>query len=485
MSIPRQVISVRDPGIGVAPAAINAVVYLGRSSLGTDNTLYVFSNVADAVDTLGQGPLVEDLCYHLTVAGGPVYAIKVAGTPGKVSTGGVTKTQGAVVSSGTVTVDGVPFDAYNVSVQIMKAGTNGAAEFVYTLDNGYTLSPQLVVPAGGAYTIPNTGLTLTFTPGSGSGTPQVFFGLGDKFTFTTDPPSFGTVTLNDGIQALINSSLEVAYIVLSGEFPDGGTAVAVYGALVLHAQSLFNQFRYVRIVTDAGTGTPEAIKTAFASAPASARLCVCYGDAAVVSAKPFQGFSVPKRSIVQPVAARCANILPSTDPARNADGALQGVLAISHDEFRQELMDASKFTTLRTWQGARGFYVTNARFMSPIGSDYEFWQHGRLMDIACDTAYKAQIPFLNSLVRLKPDNTISDADADRWEAQVTAALNVNLIEPDNAEGTAGHVNALSYGVDRLKNVLLSKTIYTKVAIQPLGYAKRIVTELGFSANVGG
>jgi hypothetical protein len=489
MSIPKQTLTVRDPGLGLAAATINSFLYMGCAQKGTVNTVFAFADFAAVVDTFGQGPLSEDLCYHLAIAGAPVYGMRLPhATAG--AAGAVTKVFATdAVGTGTITVAAATppagsaagaWDAYEFVGVIRLTGTSGAGEFAYSLDGGHVFSPQLVIPSGGTYTIPNTNLTITFVPGSG--TSGVFFNVGDTHTFSSTGPIFTATELAAGITALLTTNVDLAAIILSGKNATASAAALLAAALSVHGQSMFNQFRYVRTMLDAGGDVPATTITAFA-AIADARVSPVYGDGYVISAKPFAGFAASRRPGAQVLAARCADILPSTDPARNAEGPLQGVVRIFHDEFRTELMDQRKFSTLRTWQGNAGFYPTNCRLMSPAGSDFEFWQHGRLMDIACDVVAKAQMPFMSSSVRVNANGTISDEDATRWETAVNGALRAALMDPDNAEGTKGHVSAFSYVVDRTTNVLTSKRVKTKVAIRPLGYAKDIATELGFSANV--
>lgn len=473
-NIPHQTLSIRDPGLGLAPSTANAFVYMGACEKGDANTIYALSNYGDVVDTLGQGPLSEAVCSYLANAGGPVYAVRLTsvapGTP--IST--VTKTVVTAGSAGTVAVVGTPNDAYECRVFIMKDGTPGSAEFVYTLDNGYSISPQFVVPSGGDFTLDKTGLTLTFADD---------FKAGDVFTFTCQAPTYGSTELNDGIQALLASNLAFAALVLAGKFVDANTASAIAGPLGVHLESMFFQQRYVRAIMDVGADTPAVTAANFAGG--TERICPVYGDCHAVSMKPFTGWGVPTRPFADPVAARCGSILISTDPARNASGPLKGVMSITHDEFRTELLDQHKFTTSRTWQGARGFYITNARLMSMPGSDFEFWQHGRLMDVACDVVTKAQFPFISTALPVTAEGTIAVFAAARWEATINGQLEAALLAPDNAEGSPGHVSAFSYKVDLTTNVLVSRNVKTRVAITPLGYAKSIETELGFAAGVGG
>jgi hypothetical protein len=477
VAIPSITQTIRDPGLGVTPAAITSFLYIGTSSTGVIGTVYAFGNPSDVIDTLGQGPLSEDLCYHLAIAGGPVYAVRATGSVAGAA-GSVTKTA-LSTSTGTLAVSGAAYDAYDVRVEIRGTGALGVATFRYTLDGGSTYSPDTTVPSGGSYVLPSTNLTLTFTAGGG----PIILEKGDLFTFTSTAPSFGTTDLAAAITSFKTSNTSIAAIVLSGRFATASAAATMDAAMSTHASSLFQMYQPIRYIMDGGADNPATTKTAFA-AVSSERSNVCYGSCTVTSGKPFVGYGTPNLApISRVVAARCAAILISTDPAWA--GVLPGVIAVSHDEFRTELMDQAKFTTLLSRPGSGGFLVTNARLMSAPGSDYEFWQHGRVMDVATATSYAALLPFLNSSVRTTATGSIDERDATNWEGKVRDALRTVLLDPDNAQGTPGHVSALDARVDRTNNVLTSKTVKVKVAIRPLGYAKIIMNELSFSANVGG
>jgi hypothetical protein len=480
MTIPAQSLNIRDPGIGVSPSAVNAFLYAGCCEKGAVNTLQAFGRKGSVIDTLGQGPLSEQLCSVLDVAGGPVYAMRL--------TGSIAGAAGAVTvarlstSTGTLTVAGAPFDAYYARVEIVGSGTVGAARFRYCLDaspllkaDQYTWSEALTVPAGGSYPVPNTNLAITFVPGAGA----VFFEAGDVFSFACSAPYYTTSDLAAAIAVVLADSAEFAAVVLGGEPPSGAAGATMFAAFSTHLQSLQAQFRYVRGIMDMGTDTPAAVIAAFA-AQASGRIAPCYGDCAIASSKPFAGWGTPSRPITVPIAARAAASAISTDLGRFADGPLTGVVAISHDEFRTELLDAQKISTLRTWQGAPGFYVCNARLKSPVGSDFLYWQHGRVMDAACDTTVKAQMPFVNTSVRTKGDGSIDERDAARMEAKVISALTDRLLSPSTAEGTPGHVSDLDYAIDRGNNVLTTFTLQSTVAVQPRGYVKTLATDISFA-----
>lgn len=479
MPIPSITQTIRDPGLPTSPAAITSFLYMGVSEKGSLTALQAFTSASDVVDTYGQGPLSEDLCYHLAIAGGPVYGMRMTGTAPTTPISTVTKT--AVSSStGTVTVSGTPLDSYDVSVEIRLTGALGAAQFRYTLDAGKTYSAQIIVPSGGTYALPSTGLTLTFVAGLG----PIIFEKGDIHAFSTVEQSFTTTALATAMDVVKADNTPIAAIVLSGRIATASAAATVAAAAATHASALFQQYRPVRFMMDAGGDDVPTTKTGFA-AFSDTRVAVCYGRSVCTSAKPLIGRGSPGTANTRVVAARAAELLFSTDLAWYSAGALRGVLSITHNEYLKELMDSDGFTTLRTHQGIPGFFIANARLKSAPGSDYQYWQHGRVMDVATSTAYISLLPFLSGIVRTKSDGTIDPLYASIVEAKSRDALRTVLLDPDNAQGLSGHVAALDVKVDRTTNVLASNTVKVKVAIRPHAYAKFIANELSFAANVGG
>lgn len=500
MSIPGQSFNILDPGLGLSPQAIVTPLFLGVSEKGTDNTVYSFTRISDAVATLGQGPLTEAVCTYLAVAGGPVVVCKLASNvAGVVDTATLTGT-----GTGTIGLAGKPFDAYEIEVRITKSATfekdpttgldtttqKTPPEFSYSLDGGYTYSDAYPIPSGGKFLLAGTGLG-PVTPFPSTGLELTFAGVqieGDLKKGTTTAPHYNTGSLNAGIDAVIAAAPDFAWMVLTGDPPSAaataGGGMQMASALHGHAEMFRTRFQFVRGMCAAGRATTASAITEFTSF-ASTRVLVTYGHAHILSRKPFPGWGVPKRSIVDVVAARAGSSLISTDLGRVASGALNGVLSINHNEAANEVMDQKRFTTLRTLQGYNGFYITNGRLMSPPGSDYRYWQHGRLMDVACDVTYRMQMPMLGDSTRVTSTGAVDPRDAARYQAPVQIALNAILLEPASENGTPGHVTTVVYQIDQTANLLVTETLQTAVSIRPRGYIKHITTQLGFAANVGG
>jgi len=381
-----------------------------------------------------------------------------------------------VLTSGRIEGHGA-FDRYEVAIEVLKTGTLGAGTFRYSLDNEVSFSAELVIPGGGSFAIPGVGITLTFVPGAG----PTFYQDGDFYRFTTTEPSYSTANVQTAVTALLALATEYPFIALTGTPATASAGVTMFSALDTHASTYQTNKRFLAFVMDAGSDdTVVNIQTSYA-AVSSRRVMPVYGRTTVVSSKPLEGFSAPRRSGMEIVAAFAAAQLISTDLARVALGPLPGVQATTHDESLNEQLDAHGITTFRTHTGRSGIYITNGRIKAPAGSDFRFWQFRRVMDVACRRVFIEQQNFLNVSVRtIAGTGFIDERDASRLESIVREALRIDLSRPVSAEGTPGHVSSVGYAINRTNNIAQSLTLQSEVAIRPLGYAKTIVTEIGYS-----
>lgn len=482
MPSPGQTISINDPGLGIATPATSTPCFVGGCSSGTANVLKSHSSPTDLRAEFGEGPVVEDAVHCLAVSGGPVRLMKMT-TSVAAAISAVTPTR-VSTSTGTIPTSGTPNDDYAVEVEIMTTGTVGVGTFKYTLERNRpttarTYSEVTTIPAGGAFLIPNTGVTITFTPGGG----PIFFEKGDKFSFDTTAAMWNATNLGTAVTALLADSTLWNFLIGSGKHATGAAAATIFAALGTHLTSFANVHRYVGAMMDAGKDIAATTISAFA-AVSDRRILAAYGDCDITSSKPFAGWGAPRRPVLGCFGAAAARNLISTDLARFASGPLPGVLEITHDDYKLgAIMDDAKISALRTFPGIDGFFIHNAKMKSPAGSDFQFWQHRRIMDEACRVTYEAQLRYLSAGLRTKADGTVDERDAARIEADITAKLQAALLTPKNAEGTTGHVSALAYRISRTHPLLTTNQLNSEVAVRPFGYPKFIVTQLGYAANV--
>jgi hypothetical protein len=495
MTIPNVTQTIIDPGLGLAQNRDAGFIWMGISSSGTANTVYTFSNPRSAQDTLGHGPLVEGVCHTLSTegVGGPVRAVRL--------TGSIVGTAGAVAktassgagdpSTGTITVSGTPYDAYQATVEITGTGTLGDAEFRYRLDKlsatdliTGTWSQSILVPSGGgAYAVPNTGLTLTFVPGAGS----VFFKDGDMHTFACTAPYYSTTNLGDGFAAIAAASYRRGVVALAGNAASTSAGAAMFTAFQSQLAALVNSHQYFRGIMNAGIGTASDAKSDYAGVSPNRRATKCFGTANTITYKGFAGWGAPDMEASVHIVARSAFGTVSDDPARFSSGPEGSITSqgVSHDERTASIaVDEAphSFATLRTFVGEAGYWVTNVPLTSPPGSDYVYIQHGRVMDLACATTYGALLPYLSTSVRVQEDGTIDPRDKVQIEDDVQRQLDAALMHPRNLDGKS-HVSGVKFTIDGSYNVALNNTLQCNTAVRPLGYLKHIDNFIGYALNL--
>jgi hypothetical protein len=116
--------------------------------------------------------------------------------------------------------------------------------------------------------------------------------------------------------------------------------------------------------------------------------------------------------------------------------------------------------------------VTNGRLFAQGGSDFTYWQYGRVMDLASYYTRLGLLTFLNDSVRVNGDGTILEKDAKAIENFVDGFVR-NAMPP-------GSFSDYIIQVSRVNNVLSSQAILPTARVIPLGYAKFINLDIGFT-----
>jgi len=479
--------TVRDPGLGIAGNVSLRPAVIGECSLGDDNSVKLYSSIGKLVDERGQGPGVEAVAQILATVGGPVLFVKCATT--------VAATNGAVTQSGAgpaVTLTGAALLDANIYVVVTLAGILGTGKFKYCLDNfsgatdsDRTFSEELLIPSGGTFAIPTLGITLTFAAGT--------YVIAETYAATVNCAAANATNLGAALDALYASPLEwrFVYVVTSNNAGDA-TAHATLAATLQSKLTTFaaaSKKRRGIIATNLTGADPTSALTSVAAV----RVLFAHGRARVITPKSFIGYAVPTQPAATSFAVRAAGCLPSTDLKRVAGdgvhdgGPLPNIVSLFEDEEVSPTgLDDIKVSTLRSYSGgdADGFYITQARLKSSAGSDFTHWHRGIVMDIACEVAHRITTRWIGKGLRTNDDGTIDERDAVRLDKEVNDALKDALLDPQNAEGTPGHVSAALYAVNRALNVLSTETIDGEVAIRPNGSASYITTTLSFSLKVG-
>lgn len=475
MPIPSVTQTILDPGLGIIAEDTSAdTAAIGVSSLGTANTLYAFRgpDTQAVKTTLGTGPLVEKVIYHLGKSNGKtVYAMPINSSVAGAN-GSVTKSNG---SSPTVTVAGAARDDYQAIIAIVSTGALGVGTFKVSLDNGDVYGPVLTIPAGGSYLIPDTNITVTFPSGT--------YTVGDTYSWTSTAPGFSNTDFGNAMDALLARPEKWGIVHLVGQGLDASAAATLATTMGSKLTTAASSKRYARGVVEGPMVDKATMITAFA-AFADARVAVCLGFLELISDVSGRQY---KRSIGTPFVARLAKIPISVDAIRNdTDSNIESIPGVVklvpqgaaastgyHDEGSTPGGDAARFVTAMTIPGQPGFYFCNPNLMSAPGSDFKWMQYGRIMDRACTVTNQAMTRYLGKRIPLDPaTGFILEAEALAIESDLASQLRAALKEP-------GHVSEIKVVVNRADNLLSSPVLRVKVLITPKAYAKTIEVELGF------
>lgn len=474
MTLPGVSQTVLDGQLGVSSANGGLPpVFFGTSSAGTANTLYSFAKPSAVTAAIGEGELPDALCLALQVAGGTVHAFKTAGS--------VAAANSAVTASGggpTVTVAGTATNHYDAILTIIVGGALGTATFTYTLDGGKTTSPVFTVPAGGSYLIPGTGITATFPAGT--------YVADETYSFTTTPATYNSADLSTAITAALAVNELWSFAVFTGYSATASAAATLYSAIGGHLTSFANAFRYMRAIMSTGADTPGDVNTAF-DAVEDRRIFLAYSRSRQAIANTIVGRGNPHLPLAIQAAARCAQIKASTSPAWVDLGGLTGASEAEFDERQNgEILHSHKINAPTTYIGRSGVYLTNGLLNSPAGSDFKYWQWGRITDIASTVTYQGMLPYVNSSPRVLPNGTgfIDPRDAARMNGRVNGGLTDNLINPTTDEGTKGFVSGANFAVDQTVNILTSSTVEGATRIVPRAQTQNINTTVALTQQIG-
>ncbi len=366
---------------------------------------------------------------------------------------------------GWVTAVSSTLDNFDFIATIAQPGAAGTATFKWSLDGNNNVSGETLVPSGGVFVVPGSGLVLTFAS---------TFAATDTYEIKTGTATYSNSDVTAACTVLLADQSPWGLLQVVGAGSNAAAAASLAAVVDAQLASGFTNFRYARGIVSCPTSESDStVASAFANF-VSDRVMVCAGDILHLSA--ISGRLI-RRNLATVVATRLSDIAPSIDAGNDDPGdeltAMPRVSAIYRDEFKTPALDAQRFCTLRTEVGDPGFFVTNPNMMAAPGSDYGLMQMGRVMDVACATTRQAMLPFLNSRITVDASTGyIAPIWASRIEKRVQKILSAVLV-------AAGDADAVTAVVTRNVNILSTKTIPITIGVVPHGYAKFINVTIGF------
>lgn len=496
MALPGSTINILDGGLGVTTPASSRPHIMGVFESGPLNTPTVISNQRQLKDTFGiHGPGNDLVGYILDQAGGPTVVTRVSpSVAGAYLLTNVPSTVSPVVgatgnSISFLVATTVPKNSFQIVINVITGGLRTATTFQYSLDGGFSFSPTIAAAA----TVPlgTSGVTAEFADGT-TGPYQV----GASYINSSTAPHYASADLTTAYAGVDVSVLVWDFFVFAGEAATASAAGTLFSAISTKLNAYKTGLdRYYRAIMGAGEGVASLALTTF-NALTSERIAVMYGKFRTAPSVAVIGRGLPLMPALNAAAMRATANVMSTDLAQTAGsdkvGPLAGASAITADEYRNNQgLDDKKIGTLRTAANDSGVFITNVWLKSADGSDFQYWQHGRIMDEACKTVSQQHWQLTSSSVVTKSDGTgsIAEFSAQAVEKKVQRALDNRIgsalrgIGPTAVDGTTGHVSDQKYQVDRTNNVLSTNTLIATVAIVPRGYLKQLVATISFKLSI--
>lgn len=371
-------------------------VAVGASSGPTGKTITITGNMGTGRvrELLGLSPLADSVMDSLENGANCIYCIPVAAT----TAGTIGEIKKTVTGTGTCTVSGKPNNSYQVIVEFTGKGGFNSALFTYSLNGGHQISDEITLPLAGTFELPGTGLTLTFT--QSTETPEDSFKPGDCYMFVTTPPQ---MTNEDVLKAIgqlkeFNESYEFVHVI-------GESAPAMWAAVSQAQEELeVQKHKPLLFILEAGNLEKDESVEDYVSRLSEEKRTFKNKNIAVVAARALYVRMDGTTAEINAAGIICG-LLAKTNVhqsiGRTSEAAGMGISKEKMLELRPagikeylELLDSAKYITFREYDGLDRFYVTNARVMSPDGSDYRYIEDVRVVNKIVREVRKAGLPYL-------------------------------------------------------------------------------------------
>lgn len=469
-------ITIVDPGIPKSQDSRVIPLIVGTCEGGSTTEIQTATSPAQLLDEAGVGPLSRCGAYMLKYGGRPIRWLRLA-TDAAGACSAVTQTGSGPAM--TVLV-GTARDRYAVTAKIVKGGDLATAQCQIATDDwgvpglNPKYGPVTTIPANGEVVIPGTGITVDFAAGTHV--------VGTTHHFTSTAPEPAPDALASMTSLFQAYQLPWKILVNVNDFADVDDAYTNAASMDTLLTALRAVYRHKHGIVGAGLESASAVlASGLVTTLSTILVSPMYGEAQTIGAVPIAGYESRPRIPAHVVQAmRCSKRLFSTDPRRVASGPLEGVVAITHDEFTQANLDDVRIGTLRTYPTLPGYYVEKARIRSSATSDFKYTQHALIMNEACDVLTMGLLRYVGETLRTEAGTGyLSEEDAATIKNDLEAQLRATLMTPKNEFGTLGHVSALEFEVLRDHNVLEDETINTELGVQPHVYPTKLTAQVGY------
>lgn len=398
--------TVTDNLLGLGSAKGTGVhLKIGVSPVVSDTPLVItgYMTAARIKDQLGMSPLTDAVMDSVENGSNLIYCLPVsASTAGTISE--VAKTGSG---SGTMTVEGSPSNAFDISVKITGQGALNSALFSVSIDGGSSYGDELTIPMTGDYEIPQTGVKLKFTNATDETQVASSFLVNDSYSFTTTAPTMTNADVLGAIDKLKNFNQAYEFIHIVGASTSSlwsAVSTAQVDLRDTYHKPMFILMEAVKPDKDADLGEYILNLNNERKKVANYDLCVCASWSLYVK---MDGTTqeINNAGIAAGLFSR-TNVQESVGKTR--DSANLGISKNKMLELRPagieeyiDMLDDADFLTFCEYDGLNYFYVYHAKMLSPEGSDYRYAEDSRVKNKIIRETRKEGLQLLNDDIDLE------------------------------------------------------------------------------------
>lgn len=230
-----------------------------------------------------------------------------------------------------------------------------------------------------------------------------------------------------------------------------------------------NQYKPLRVILPVYAYTGVAADLADYRARTDDRVAVCIGDS--ISGTTAGVGILLGRLASQPVQRNPGRVKTGALPITQGYIGTETVEAAGNDP---ATIHDKGYISLRQHVGKAGYYFTDDPTCTAATDDYGQLANGRVIDKAIFLAYTTYVNELLDEILIDPaTGKISTVQAKYLQQICQSTI-------DNTMTAAGEISGVTVEVDPAQNVLSTGKICVKLRIVPVGYARVIEIELGFS-----
>lgn len=457
--------TVTDGLLGISSERGQGVhVKIGVSPVASEQAVSIMGNMSAAKirERLGHSPLADRVMDSVENGANRIYCFPVAAS----IAGTVLAVNSNVTGNGACVVTGNPYNAFSIVIKITGKGGLNTANFQYSIDGGYSFSDELTVPLSGQYNLEGTGLKLIFDALEGKN-----FEIGDTFTCNTTAPQMTNADVINSIERLKNFNEEYEFVHIVGEAQKDLWSAVSAQQLVLAQQ----YHKPVFFVLEAYQKAVDETVEEYALRLEADRKAVKNYDIQVVAARSlYTGMDGITREVNNAgivcgwyAKAKVSQSIGEVS-AFNIETEKMSELRPAGIEEYTEILDAANYLTFRQYDGLDGFYVYNARMMSPERSDFRYVEDVRVKNKIIRKTRK------EALLQLQADVDLEDVDGDlAAKAEFIKAPLDDMVEKKE-------ISSVSIEVPAGQDILVTETMEVIIRYVPRGKIREILIDLGVS-----